>query len=220
MIKSHPTLGLLKEFVEGELSPALALTVAAHVDMCRLCQRQVRLLEKEAADALVNLEPAPVDVEMQAMLAAILNSEPTSEQPPKPKVAAHLQLNQQKFLLPRALQQHAAQASTWRQLGHFWRSRVQQGDEWRTSFVYIEKGTRIPEHTHKAREATLVLSGKFVDENDVYHEGDFILRDASHTHTPGAEPDQDCLCFTAVEAPLHFTSGAARMLNPLGQLLY
>ncbi|MBW8190045.1 ChrR family anti-sigma-E factor [Neiella marina] len=234
MIKSHPSEGLLQAFVAGELPPALALCVSAHVDMCRLCQRDVQRLEAQQAEYSLEQAPvadqAPLPDELDHMLSAILAMPEAPADSPKAskitKISKHIHWNQQKFLLPRALQQQvnhqpALQAGeSWRQLGKLWRGRLAEHDEWRTSFYYIERGGEIPEHTHKGREITLVLSGSFVDGDEVYQEGDFIYRDGSHTHKPGADATEDCLCFTAVEAPLHFTTGATRLLNPLGKLLY
>lgn len=50
MIKFHPTPRQLSEFVEGGLSPAISLMVAAHCDMCSRCRSQVEL-ETEALAA-------------------------------------------------------------------------------------------------------------------------------------------------------------------------
>lgn len=47
MIKFHPTAEQLKEFVEGKLSPAIALMVAAHCDMCSQCSA---IVEKETEE--------------------------------------------------------------------------------------------------------------------------------------------------------------------------
>lgn len=221
MIKSHPTPELLREFVAGDLPPALALAVSAHIDMCRLCQRQVKAIEQELAEQSLEQAPqfAEMDHALEAMLAGILEQQPQVEKA-SPRYPQHIVWQGKKFRLPRALQKQGAESGRWSQMGSLWRSRLIQDDSWRTSFLYIEQGGQIPEHSHKGREATLVLSGSFKDDDEIYHEGDFILRDARHTHMPGADQEQACLCFAAVEAPLHFTSGAARLLNPLGRLLY
>ncbi len=49
MIKFHPTAEQLKEFVDGELSPAIALMVAAHCDMCSQCSAFVERETEEVA---------------------------------------------------------------------------------------------------------------------------------------------------------------------------
>ena len=224
MIKSHPNEQLLRQFVAGELPPAMALAVSAHVDMCRLCQRQVAQLEQQQAQFLIR-ETAPtvdtitMDPGLEQMLSQILESpEPIHSVKPETQVE-HVSWKQHKFILPRALQRQIEKPAEWSQLGKLWRSRLLEDESWRTGFYYIEKGGQIPEHTHKGREITLVLHGSFVDDA-LYQEGDFIYRDSRHVHKPGAQTDEDCLCFTAVEAPLHFTTGAARLLNPIGSLLY
>ena len=61
-------------------------------------------------------------------------------------------------------------------------------------------GAKVPEHTHKGQEATLVLDGVFNDEKDEYKDGDFVLLDPSKTHTPETQ-DQDCLTLATLDAP-------------------
>ena len=77
----------------------------------------------------------------------------------------------------------------------------------------ISAGAKVPKHTHKGFEYTVILSGGFSDELGVYHEGDFIARDASHKHSPTALQNEDCICLTVLNAPLKFT-GWYRVLNP------
>ncbi|MFI3245974.1 MAG: cupin domain-containing protein, partial [Ferrimonas sp.] len=78
----------------------------------------------------------------------------------------------------------------------------------------------VPAHTHKGRELTLVLHGGFADEQGHYLQGDFIERDQQHQHQPHTDANEDCLVISALDAPLHFTSGLARMLNPLSNLFF
>jgi putative transcriptional regulator len=80
-------------------------------------------------------------------------------------------------------------------------------------------GAKVPEHTHKGKEATLVLDGVFNDEKDEYKDGDFVLLDPSKTHTPETQ-EQDCLTLATLDAPLHFTSGISRLLNPFSSLFF
>lgn len=77
----------------------------------------------------------------------------------------------------------------------------------------IKAGARVPTHTHKGVEYTVILRGGFSDELGVYHVGDFISRDATHYHSPTALQNEDCICLTVLSAPLAFT-GWYRILNP------
>ncbi|MGN5168106.1 cupin domain-containing protein [Aeromonas hydrophila] len=79
-------------------------------------------------------------------------------------------------------------------------------------------GGRIPEHTHQGYELTLLLAGNIQDGDTLYKAGDFIWRDASHSHSPHT-PD-GCLCYTVQDAPVQFTKGLSRLLNGISQHLY
>jgi len=39
----------------------------------------------------------------------------------------------------------------------------------------IKAGGKAPEHDHKGTEITVVLTGSFSDEDDIYQPGDFIF---------------------------------------------
>ena len=51
-----------------------------------------------------------------------------------------------------------------------------------------------------------------------YVPGDFIRRSSTDKHTPAS--DEGCLCFAVLDRPLTFTSGFARLLNPIQTLMF
>lgn len=236
-ILSHPGQDIINQFAAGELPEALSIAVAAHIDLCPACADQLKLAEQALAEQTLG-DAAPIDLtvdaktealppELMDMLGSILSESPQSQAELTAESLKQLdqgewQVNYcgRDYELPRALGKLLQQQLHWQQMGKFHRSRLQQSDSWRTSLLYIEPGGQTPEHTHTGREATLVLDGKFVDQGITYGPGDFIFRDAQHKHSPSAPADTSCLCLTAVEAPLHFTKGAARLLNPIAKLLY
>ena len=79
-------------------------------------------------------------------------------------------------------------------------------------------GGRIPKHTHRGTELTLVLEGSFSDEEGVYHQGDFLMRDAEDVHTPTAAQTADCICVGVLDAPIRFTGWNYRVINPFLKL--
>ena len=97
---------------------------------------------------------------------------------------------------------------------------VDLGQDGQANFIYMEKGGRVPEHTHKGTEFTLVIDGQFSDGLADYDCGDFTIMDSTKKHMPFSEADEGCLVFTMVDKPLHFTSGLARLLNPFSQLFF
>jgi len=60
----------------------------------------------------------------------------------------------------------------------------------------------------------LVLHGRFSDADGVYVPGDFLVRRPGEIHRPIATEDQECLCFSVVEAPVAVTGVLGWLVNP------
>ncbi len=63
----------------------------------------------------------------------------------------------------------------------------------------LDPGQAVPEHSHSALEATLVLEGQFEDGHGVYKRGDLVLGKPGMRHRPAAYGDQMCICYVAQE---------------------
>lgn len=231
MIKHHPTLDLLQQFVMGELPASLSAAVAMHNELCSCCQHKVDDLTEQQANLIFAEEsqykltdsfessPQNMSVELsgdflEMMTSITANSDsdlPVEEVPTTITVKGH------DYKLPRAIK-HMPMGK-WNSLGKLARSRVNLDEgEIHTSLLQIEAGGVVPEHTHKGFELTLLLDGSFKDERGEYQVGDFIMLDASHQHNPVTE--NGCLCYTVANAPQHFVQGFNKLLNPIGSLIY
>lgn len=93
-------------------------------------------------------------------------------------------------------------------------------DTVRINLLYIAEGVKIPQHTHKGIESTLILHGGFSDEEGHYEAGDYLVKDASDKHSPFTKADEDCLCLTVLTEPMVFTQGVARIFNLFGKGMY
>ncbi len=132
-----------------------------------------------------------------------------------------LYLDGRKFELPETLRRYNARISEWTKLvGKLWQCQVELGGGYLAQFVYMEKGGSIPEHTHKGNELTIVIDGEFSDGLNDYETGDFISLDTNHKHIPSTQSDEGCLVFSIIDQPLHFTSGWAKLVNPLSHLYF
>ena len=109
---------------------------------------------------------------------------------------------------------------TWKKVGSALRiSYLQTGDaDHEFALYHIKAGGKIPEHTHRGSEMTLVLEGGFSDANGSYHEGDFIFRRPGDVHSPTALQSEDCICLSVLDAPLKFTTWKFRWMNPFLKL--
>ena len=237
MIKHHPSDDMLLAHAAGETSLGLAIAISAHCEMCSECAAKVATMQSRLAqhflpetqaedadwlgmDNLFDAITAEDDaVSSHANVNELLGEKSLSLEHSRPIAT---QVKGQDFSLPGAFRQfvdNAALASPWSGLGHVSRMRLNTLDgKARASLLHIAAGGEIPEHTHKGQEITLLLHGHFSDEMGDYAPGDFMLTDASHQHTP--KTLDGCLCYTLVDAPLHFTKGLSKLLNPIGELIY
>ncbi|WP_339880097.1 ChrR family anti-sigma-E factor [Pseudidiomarina gelatinasegens] len=222
MIKFHPSEQHLVLYAAGELSPAMLMMVGTHVDMCAHCQSHVQDIEEQMASKLFgdNEQLARrASFDEQHMLQAIFNSQAPAASVP---IAANdsLYLEGQRFALPPTLARNHHHIGEWSRLpGKLWRAPVRVGGEEMLNFIYMAEHASLPEHTHKGNEATLVVNGVFNDEHNEYRDGDFMLLDGSHKHSPATQ-NEDCLTIAALEGPLHFTTGLSRLLNPFSSLFF
>lgn len=222
MITSHPAEIMLQRYVAGELSAAASLVVAAHLDMCPYCRQLAQEQEEQQAFSALTRPASAGITDMQQMLDNIFNSAPPEKNtaPPICDDDHWLFLEGRRFRLPPTLARQQSHIRPWSKMpGKLWRATMALGTTENISLMYIGTHTSIPEHTHKGSELQLVLQGSFVDEFGSYHDGDLILLDSSHRHTPKTT-DEDCLILAVLDAPLHFTSGISRLLNPFSSLFF
>lgn len=218
MIKFHPSEQHLVHYVTGELSPAMLMMVGSHVDMCPSCQMHLRDVEEQLCQKAFGQRQMPLgQLDEDAMLNAIFQS---SAKPVRPVSAPleSLHLEGKRFKLPATLARNGDRIGPWsKMLGKMWRAPIEIGSGETLNFIYMDQGAQVPEHTHRGFEATLVVNGVFNDESDEYRDGDFVLLDGHHKHTPQTQ-HEDCLTLATIDAPMHFTSGLSRLLNPFSSL--
>ncbi len=221
-IQFHPPEQSLSLYTQGQLDPAMSLMLSTHLEFCAQCRQKVARIEQQLAAELSAIPEQAMEQELDSMLQMIMQQSPDAsiaiEQPVRqPKI----QLGEKQFKLPRALQTHAEHIGPWGRLpGKIQRARVDALSNSKLNFIYMDQDSSLPEHTHQGQEITLVLAGSFHDEAGSYHPGDFVIQDKQHQHVPRTAAHQDCLCLTLLDAPLHFTSGLASLLNPFSQLFF
>ncbi|MCL9782362.1 ChrR family anti-sigma-E factor [Vibrio sp. S4M6] len=232
MIKYHPQIAILKQFVAGELPVSVSLIVSSHIELCQHCQAKVAALTEQFANSVFNGDvqnPANIHQEIDvepghitgegslAMIDDITALEPVPDEECLPKTVTEIEISGQRLALPRALK--SITLKEWSGLGKLSRARldIEDGDL-RASLLHIDKGGSVPIHTHKGYEITLLLQGSFEDDMGRYQAGDFIWLDGNHTHSPITQ--EGCVCFTVSSDAIHFTQGMSQLLNPIGKFIY
>jgi putative transcriptional regulator len=218
MIKFHPSEQHLVHYVMGELSPAMLMMVGSHVDMCPACQMHLRDIEEQLCQKAFGQRHMPLpQLNEEAMLNAIFQSN-TKPAPAAIESLDYLNLEGKRFKLPATLARNGQRIGPWsKMLGKMWCAPIEIGSGETLNFIYMDEGAQVPEHTHRGFEATLVVNGVFNDEADEYRDGDFVLLDGQHKHTPQTQ-HEDCLTLATIDAPMQFTSGLSRLLNPFSSL--
>lgn len=223
MIKYHPTDRLIEQFSAGVLNPALSVIISTHIDICPRCQNVTHDAEQFLAEQVMQTQvkslTPELDQQFDQMLDQILNAEAPTNIVEFPYNEV-LHLNGKTFKLPATLARQYKRIGDWSRVpGKMLKAPINLGSNECINLIYMDEGSRVPEHTHKGSEITLVINGVFNDEQDEYRDGDFVMLDQHHQHSPETR-DEDCLTLATLDAPLHFTSGLARLLNPFSSLFF
>ncbi len=206
----HPDEITLMDYSAGTLSLAQSLAVAVHLFMCGHCRAQLEQLNALGGALLAQSDPRTVEVQGFDDFMDTLDAKPDTQASTKVQSRLH---NPLQNLLPDNFD-----AIPWRKqtkdIAEYDLTRQLAGQGVRVALQKIRAGAKVPPHSHRGQETTVILSGGFSDELGVYHKGDFVTRDASHRHTPTALQNEDCICLTVLDAPIYFVSGFYRLLNP------
>lgn len=215
MATFHPELDLLTEHAAGNLPLAQSACVSAHMNYCEQCRNAIGKLQDLGSALFEGLQAEPVgDVLLDAVLAR-LDDQPPLAYASSPAWAA----GRTPAILQRLMSGDLTDL-VWKKITRSLSiSYLKTGDpNYEFALYHIKAGGRIPEHTHHGSEITLVLEGGFSDANGSYHQGDFILRQASDVHSPTALQSEDCICLAVLDAPLKFTGWKFRWMNPFLRL--
>lgn len=215
MIVHRPPEELLLGYASGSLSEPIALVLASHAALCPESAREIRRLESLGGALLDGLAPAAMKSGALDRALAALDDAPTPPQPAATLAA--------RALLP---------APVWPYVkGDLakiaWRRRsadvdtaelVTDGAYRRAFLLRVKAGRRVPRHTHRGLELTLVLTGAYCDAANCFERGDLQVADPTMDHQPVARAGEDCICLVALEAPIWFTGPVGRLANPFVKL--
>lgn len=210
--RHHPREETLAEFAAGRLDEARAVVIATHASMCEACAASIARFEAIGGQLLQAAEPvamaddalekifARAEGAAQVMLRAQTDdAAPERRLPLSDYLAGDLDDVKWRGVAP-GLSQSVIQAQGYR--------------DGVLRLLRIKPGTKIPPHTHKGGELTLILRGAYVDEVGEFVVGDLADLDPTHTHAPMATGDEDCVCLIATAAPLQFKTLTGRIAQP------
>ncbi|WP_144395108.1 ChrR family anti-sigma-E factor [Pleionea sediminis] len=203
----HPGADILLQYASGKLTGSLGLMVSLHAQVCGSCKAAIAEIESIGGQMIEELDGAAVaSGSFDTILARIAQTDTESIQPMEQTFAYS-------SLVKKVLLGGEAGELNWQ-----WRTKrfaelplPTNDDNFEAKLIYFKKGMKVPRHTHKDKEYTLVLSGAFSDESGLYKRGDYICKSKVDEHTPYAE--SDCVCLAITTEPLKFTGTMGPVLN-------
>jgi putative transcriptional regulator len=211
IIKNHPADELLASYSAASLPLSQALCISVHLENCDECVEKLRRLNQVGSELMYQLKPSPPSSGLKDKLIDRLDSITEDAETDR-----HSPRNTS---VPRCLHQFIKtgyEKISWKRISQDIQSYELCRDQnnAKVELLRIRPGGTSSTHTHMGDEYTVILEGSFSDEAGLYHKGDFLLRDASHRHTPVATLDRDCICLAVTEAPIQLTGFFGRLLNP------
>ena len=220
-VRHHISEEMLLDYAAGTLSEGWSIAIASHLALCPACRNHLSAMEgaagalldkmsisDELGDSWDQFRTRLKESATDAKAAAPGDSLP-STRPAAPRA-----------VLPEPLRSYVGSdvdGLKWRALGRgAYQIRIPTSDpSTQVRLLKIPAGKPVPEHTHRGRELTLVLSGSFRDGDELFQRGDMEEADDDLLHTPVATEEEDCICLAVTEAPLRFTSWIVRMIQPI-----
>lgn len=216
----HPNQHMLQAYVEGSLDAVDGFTVVTHIESCPSCKKQVLELENLCGEALMEIDVFD-DSEFDNMLNDILSTDPVPQAVRPTRKPSSIEVNGKTFQLPLSLTRFRDKVGEWKNYGgKVFSAPVDMGNSVRVNLMYIAEDVKIPQHSHRGMESTLILHGGFSDEDGHYEAGDYLVKDASIKHSPYTQKGEGCLCITVLTEPMIFTQGVARIFNMFGKGMY
>ena len=209
-IKHHPSRAMLVDFSAGNLGTAESICVSAHLHFCDQCRNELMRLDQVASQLMTEAEPQTIDEDLFDSVMSKIDALP--EGPTKVEI-------EEKSDFPHTVAKlinETESAPKWRRMSSSVDvARFQTGqNKFEVALHRICAGGKTPHHGHNGTEFTVVLKGSFSDEQAVYSEGDFLLRGPGDEHQPMGAQNGECICLSALAAPIKLSSPLGFLMKP------
>ena len=216
-VQLHPDGDLLVEYSAGSLSPAMCVSISAHMHFCNSCRAENQRLTEIGGSLLNEVTPEILSTsaldDVFSKIDAKADGAVTQQRVQPNETEPGVELKS----LPVTIQNLIpGRELNWKFLSPSLRAAAIPVGENSCELALhkIKAGGSTPSHDHSGREVIVVLKGSFSDEEGIYSEGDFIVHHPGEVHRPQASRNEECICLSVLEAPLRLTGAFQRLLNP------
>jgi putative transcriptional regulator len=211
MTQWHPSNDQLIEFASGSISSSMSIAVTTHLHYCKVCQEQVRIAESTASVLFEQQAPIhDMTLDFNALMDKMERDQIKQITKPEPTVGKRFPLVVEKLM------KNGIDSLNWSSpMKNLRTTRLMEDENGMIlGLHHMNAGGRVPHHTHRGNEISVVIEGGFSDELGTYAEGDFIHLGTDHKHSPLAHADGDCWILSIVEAPVKVTGPLGWVINP------
>lgn len=205
----HPDENMLIEFSAGTLGTAASICVSAHLHYCSSCRAKLLRLDQVGSQMMSEAEPIEVaDNAFDNLMEKIDTAGQAKPEESTPSDDLPFSVN--KLISTSLISKNWKRLSSSVDVARFKTGQ----EEFEVALHKICAGGKTPKHGHEGLEYTVVLKGSFSDENAVYREGDFLLREPGDVHQPMGAQNGECICLSALSAPIVPTSPLGFLMKP------
>ena len=205
----HPDQNMLIEFSAGTLATAPSICVSAHLHFCSSCRAQLLRLDQVGSQLMSQAEPVKVEDDTLARVMEKIDSGETAT-PEDKDFDGDMPFSVSKLIGTSLINKNWKRLSSSVDVARFKTGQ----EDFEVALHKICAGGKTPKHGHEGLEYTVVLKGSFSDENAVYREGDFLLRQPGDVHQPMGAQNGECICLSALSAPIVPTSPLGFLMKP------
>ncbi len=220
-VTHHPGEDLLWDYYRGVLAPGQSITIHAHLESCDHCRTEMKLFDLIGSAMLDEVEGVAMSENALDLALARIERPDPAPSFAAPKLPVKRPAFLEGFELPDVLKRAVVKPRRWVAPG-VWLAPIELEQAEKTSRTYllhVPAGMTMPEHTHKGLEMTVVLKGRFGDNQGEFGVGDFCALDSSDSHSPGnASDDDSCLCLITTEMPIVPKTVLGWFLKPVARI--
>ena len=212
-MKFHPTPELLVRYTAGTLSPALAFVVSVHIEHCEKCRSYQASLENLGGKSIESYDGLSIDEKAFESLWSNLEPQMEADKQVEETLSDAVLATDYLPILKQLVDRDYTNVD-WQSVGRkIHRADIAiDDDNNQIEILRFASEAKIPSHTHKGNEYTVILDGDYTDEMGTFEQGDFIHLNGNHKHRPVAGKN-GCVCIAVTDAPMHFTGLLGPVLN-------